>query len=206
MFLNNDSVIVRFPSLLPGSGRPRSPAFYRYYESAKTSARASPAAPLVTLSPDDPGLAGEFAPEGEPAALLQAWMCLDRLHPSGVCPKDACGSPMFPGNPLCSCRALRPRSDLGALPLTALRCGPRRSDSEGSNYIRISRLNHTASALAVYASCRHCWRLRKTRFRMVASLSRVGLITHRVPLSSFHHCASPAPGLSMARQASEFWG
>jgi len=29
----------------------------------------------------------------------------------------------------------------------------------------ISRLIHTASALAVYASCRHLWRRRKTRFR-----------------------------------------
>ena len=39
------------------------------------------------------------------------------------------------------------------------------SDYEGSNDFIISMLNHTASALAVYASCRHLWRLRKTRFR-----------------------------------------
>ena len=40
--------------------------------------------------------------------------------------------------------------------------------------MKLSELYHTASALAVYASCRHHWRLRKTRFRGMANLSRVG--------------------------------
>ena len=42
-----------------------------------------------------------------------------------------------------------------------------------------SRLNHTAFALAVYASCRGFPATSKTRFRLVANLYRVGLTTHR---------------------------
>ena len=43
----------------------------------------------------------------------------------------------------------------------------------------ISRLNNTAFALAVYASCRSFLTTSKTRFRLVANLYRVGLATHR---------------------------
>jgi len=47
--------------------------------------------------------------------------------------------------------------------------------------MELSELYHTALALAVYASCRHYWRRRKTRFRGVACLSRVGFqFTHWV--------------------------
>lgn len=49
----------------------------------------------------------------------------------------------------------------------------------------ISRLNHTAFALAVYASCRGFPTTSKTRFRLVANLYRVGLITHRKMLKGF---------------------
>jgi hypothetical protein len=45
----------------------------------------------------------------------------------------------------------------------------------------VSRLNHTALAPAPYASCRHHCRLRNVRFRLVASLYRVGLLAHWVP-------------------------
>ena len=67
----------------------------------------------------------------------------------------------------------------------------------------ISRLNHTASALAVYASCRGFPSTSKTRFRLVANLYRVGLVTHRVILKGFVNigaCYSPLPGFSMARR------
>ena len=43
----------------------------------------------------------------------------------------------------------------------------------------ISRLNHTAFALAVYASCRGFPTTSKTRFQPVASLYWAGLVTHR---------------------------
>ncbi len=46
MFPHDGSVTVRVPSLLPGSGRPRSPALLRYYEPAKTPVTPLPALPL----------------------------------------------------------------------------------------------------------------------------------------------------------------
>ena len=51
--------------------------------------------------------------------------------------------------------------------------------------IIVSRLNNTAFVLAVYASCRHYCRLRKTRFWPAANRYQVGLITHWVPLRGF---------------------
>ena len=79
---------------------------------------------------------------------------------------------MFPLSPLPFCRVLRSRWDLHAKPL-------RRFDAVGG-YINvtdshdavISGFNSTAYRLAVYASCRRCRRLRNTRFRVVANLSR----------------------------------
>ena len=50
----------------------------------------------------------------------------------------------------------------------------------------LSRLNHTASAVAVYASPTGVAPdQRKTRFRLPATLYRVGLATHRVATKSF---------------------
>ena len=69
--------------------------------------------------------------------------------------------------------------------------------------IPISRLNHTAFALAVYASCRGFPTTSKTRLRLAANLYRVGLFTHRDMLKGFINkgaCYSPLPGLTMARR------
>lgn len=41
-FLHDDFVTVPAPSLIPGSGRPRSPAFNRYYGQTRTPGLASP--------------------------------------------------------------------------------------------------------------------------------------------------------------------
>jgi hypothetical protein len=70
--------------------------------------------------------------------------------------------------------------------MTVCRRGPRADNAEGSPRVMLSRLNSTALALAVYASpsplrCRR----RKTRFRLLARLYRVGLVTHRIPLKGF---------------------
>ena len=112
---------------------------------------------------------------------------------------------MFPLSPLPFCRVLRSRWDLHAKPL-------RRFDAVGG-YINvtdshdavISGFNSTAYRLAVYASCRRCRRLRNTRFRVVANLSRVVIAddrTHpvdflaflRLPrLRAFHGAMMPDP-------------
>jgi len=98
-------------------------------------------------------LSGSLLAAGKPAAARLG--CCQAGHPSGVCSQDAVGSPLFPGNPqvLLSCSptpAGPPR-----LAFTARWCCSRGSDYESSSHVIISRLNHTASALAVYASCRH---------------------------------------------------
>lgn len=65
---------------------------------------------------------------------------------------DVTVPPRFLGNLLCICPALRPRPDKGTRSIysTLVLC-PRRVKDEGSNEC-FSRLNHTAFALAVYAS------------------------------------------------------
>lgn len=65
------------------------------------------------------------------------------------------GSPKFPGTPLCIRPALRPRQDLDALPCRRFDAAPGILTAKAPGTIILSRLNHTAFALAVYASCRH---------------------------------------------------
>jgi hypothetical protein len=63
----------------------------------------------------------------------------------------------------------------------------------------ISRLNHTASALAVYASRRSFLSTSKTRFRLVANLCRVGLGTHRgIPKGFINRRLVTPPFLGLA--------
>jgi hypothetical protein len=52
---------------------------------------------------------------------------------------------------------------------------PAQQDVKGSRDSSLSKLNPTAFALAVYASCRPLGRRRKTRFRWLAKPCRVGL-------------------------------
>jgi hypothetical protein len=76
---------------------------------------------------------------------------------------------------------------------TQFRCCPRYSDNEGSPAMPISRLNHTAFALAVYASCRGFPTTSKTRFQLAANLCRMGLFTHGDILKGFIIMAPVAP-------------
>jgi hypothetical protein len=81
---------------------------------------------------------------------------------------------------------LRPRPERTPLAVTVCRCCPRGVKNEGSMRVVLSGLDSTALLLAVYASpsplrCRR----RKTRFRLLARLYRVGLATHRVVTKGF---------------------
>jgi hypothetical protein len=62
------------------------------------------------------------------------------------------GPPRFLGSPLHVRPALRPRSDLGASPYRRFGAAPAYNDDEGSNGYSLTRLNHTAFVLPVYAS------------------------------------------------------
>ena len=61
---------------------------------------------------------------------------------------------------------------------------PLRLTTKASAKRNISGLNNTAFPLPVYASCRPLDRLRKTRFRLLVKLCRVGL-SHRFPSKGF---------------------
>ena len=63
----------------------------------------------------------------------------------------------------------------------------------------LSKLNHTAFALAVYASCRPLGRRRKTRFRWLAKPFRVGFYMPTEFVRRVSAVASPLPGLILAR-------
>ena len=172
----------QLPSLLPGSGGLRSPALLRYYEAATTAVSFPPIPPhLPALGQAALWLTSLVRSPwpGSPRPVRLG--VINRFHPLPVFgPQGTCGSPKFPENPIvpmpCSRTPAEPRclafpAPRGCPP-TTVRRGPQRPRE-------ISELYHTASALAVYASCRHLRRRRKTRFRGVANLSRVGFqFTH----------------------------
>ena len=73
------------------------------------------------------------------------------VPPAGKKSVETAGSPTFLGNPLCSCPALRPRQDRRIRPSRCVGAAPAMSTAKAPAW-QLSRLNHTASALAVYAS------------------------------------------------------
>jgi hypothetical protein len=174
------------------------PAFYRYYAGAKT-------------------------PSTLPSGFVSFAFGTRRLPASG-----GFGSPMFPDVPLvhlpCSQTSAEPPRQAslvldGGFPFSTLSVVERvhisfltcvhRFDAvpaiptTRTPAMPISRLYHTAFALAVYASCRGFPTTSKTRFRLVANLYRMGLVTHRDILKGFTTlapCCSPLPGLIMARR------
>jgi hypothetical protein len=175
-----------------------SPAFARYYEVSKTPARISEHS-VCHVAPDTLGWLRWFAPGGRKADRRKARMLLSRCHPlRRFFPRTRSGLPGSQRTPLCLCPALGSRSDLGASP----RCGalvwppltPRR------RLRRCSPFETQSHGFGI-----HCLRFvppsrttTQDSLPGVASLFRVGLVTHWVLSSSFG-CASPAPGLLLAR-------
>ena len=88
---------------------------------------------------------------------------------------ETAGSPRFLGSLSRVCPALRPRPDLGALPYrrssAALVYARTKAPADSS----LSRLNHTASALPVYASQSGSPQTTQHSVRLLARLCRVGL-------------------------------
>ena len=95
---------------------------------------------------------------------------------SGLLSKEIVGSPNFRRNP---CMPMPCSSTPARLcPPSLLRrfvMPPLSYRTRARTILRISRLNHAALAPAVYASCRHCCRRRKTRLRWLAMPCRTGL-------------------------------
>ena len=178
MLPHDDSVTVRCPFPTPRLRAAPFAGFLRYYEPAKTPVTHLSVLPL-SVEPRYLGLAPAVSLHavGKPGRRGQE--VVGPVHPFPVfAPKDAHGSPMFPGNPSvpvpCSQTPAGPRP----LATAGLRCCPRRSDYEGSSN------NHDFEAPS-HGLNTGCLRfvpplLTTTQNSLpgVASLFRVGLDTH----------------------------
>jgi hypothetical protein len=166
MFPNNSSVTRPLPSLPPGSDGTPSPAFPRYYVAAKTTVVARPALRFSGVAQGGLELTSLARSPGPGSPRLMRLGVVDRCHPLPVLIPRTYGPPRFPENPVMPL----PCSQIPAGPrrLACLRrCGaaPANSTAKAPATNILSRLNPTALALAIYASCRPRGRLRKTHFR-----------------------------------------
>ena len=171
------------PSLLPGSDGTRSPGFNWYYEAATTTGRFLRHS-VCSVAPQYLGSISNFRSSSRGNRRANARVLFDRCHPllPVLCPKDAFGSPKFPANPSCICPVLRLRPGLHARLSRRFSVVLAQQEGEDPGDSSLSKLNRTAFALAVYASCRPLGRRRKTRFRWLANLSGWAF---SYPLSSF---------------------
>jgi hypothetical protein len=154
-----------------------SPPFARYYEDAKTSA----AHPVSLRIPSGHGyfpaslflrsLLGPGSRARCAGALVYRFRPLLRLVPE----EEVSRISQVPREPV---RAFALLFDPGRIsapsPLRRFDAAPAALTTKAPTLTFISRLNHTALAPAPYASCRHHCRRRNVRFRLVASLYRVG--------------------------------
>jgi hypothetical protein len=115
------------------------------------------------------------------------------------------GSPRFLGSPFANMLCSSTPADRTRQALTTRPILPSRSfDPVGSAISHISRLNHTACSLAVYASWLGLLRStpRKTRYPLAANLGRAGLepagLHSKVSLSNVtsHHFDPPSPSFA----------
>ena len=174
----------------------------RYY-----GALRRPAAPLASprcLRSAIPGVAPALSLPSVPSAGPRARGSLQ--------PVPAAGSwytrrrPDFPGSWGTHC-PFALFSDPGrtghARPLRRAGMAPAMSTAKAPTKTQLSRLNGTASGLAVYASPGAVTHTRcKTRFRPLARRYRAGLNTRRVPLKGFRvasYASSPFPRLDLAQ-------
>ena len=206
MFPINGYVTRPLPSLLPGSDGTPSPVFHRYYEAATTTVVAHPALRFSNVAPSGLELTSRFHSPAPGSRRLRRLGVVDRFHPFPVpVPKETYGSPKFPASPSDLCRALGPRSAPRAQVVAALRHGPRNCNCKGTHQICLSRLYHTASVIAVYASCRPRGRRRKTRFRWLTGLSGWAFPCPQSSFGEFHTFALPSPRASLGAKQFSLW-
>src|SRR5262249_21957081 len=101
------------------------------------------------------------------------------------------------------CRVLGPRRDRSHQAMTVCRHGPRVREDEGSPRVRlISGLNGRRGRWLSTLRSAACTAPRKTRFRLLARLYRVGLVTHKAPTKGFRgnrYISSSLPKLFLAQ-------
>src|SRR3990172_2771876 len=174
-----------------------------------SDARSSVSIRFVVLRSSIPFTHSPFAPDdGECRADGPGGSAFRAAFPRAASSRrGTIGPPTFLGNPLCLCPALRPRRDGTRQAFTTRPRGPRSDHDEGSTQGCLSGLNHTAWALAVYASPRglphHDARL-ASGYRP-SSTGRA--FTRRVPSKGFSYTiASSFPKLRGARSVRETSG
>ena len=126
-----------------------SPLLRRYYQGAATPGRPSRLASSSFARRYHAAACGSLprTTNGKrPRTRRLVWLALGRFVVV-----ETSGSPTFLGNPLCLCPALRPRQDRRTWPIRYADAAPAMSTTKAPA-LQLSRLNHTASALAVYAS------------------------------------------------------
>lgn len=116
---------------------------------APTSCRPSRRASLPSFG--DTALCRLFAP-GDVGLLFRARVLWVVASPTTLLMAETTGSPEFPGNPMYTCPALRPRRDPPGRPLRPSDSAFHHYDGVGSRVLPLSRLYHTACGLPVYAS------------------------------------------------------
>jgi hypothetical protein len=111
---------------------------------------------------------------------------------------------------VCLCPALRPRQDRRARPYSVVGAAPALSTAKAPATNILSRLNHTALALAVYASYAVLPRPTQDSLPAVGQLCGAGLVTRRIPTKGFQvasYISSPFPKLCLAQgQSPEMQG
>jgi hypothetical protein len=120
------------------------------------------------------------------------WIILVRTTRKSAFRVEAGGSPKFPWKPIVHLPCSQTPTGLSTLTnigLSVLSLSQRQQRLHVKN--TISRLYHTAFVLPVYASCRHLYPLRNTRFRLLVRLYRAGLVTCRFPTKGFKELIYP---------------
>ena len=102
------------------------------------------------------------------------------------------GVPSSWGTLFCLRPVLGPRRDQPVRPLRQLGTAPRIGNDEGSPRRVISGLDHTASALAVYASTAGSPHRLQDSLLAAGQLYQTGLVTRRIPTKGFRDASYTA--------------
>ena len=198
MFPSN-SPFTRRPLPSTGSLRLPFPGFLGTIRRCDSRPPIPPRFALLRLAVPD--RAPVFAPQGPTPTSKPGTLRLGSPTPTWVRKR-----PGLPGSwrtlP-CLCPALRPRQDRTHQALRCAGAAPAKWKTKAPTTSAISGLNHTASALAVYASDTPvARRSRKTRFPLSARLYGTGLDTRRVRTKGFRdasYITSSFPRLCLAQ-------
>ena len=161
------------------------PRFHRYYQDTMTSCRPSRRASFPSHRRYH-SKRSYFARTRPSAAVGES---LGFVHPVSPAGNSVSGNDRIsyvPGEPrLCSCPALRPRRNRRIWPERCASMAPVVSTTKAPALRTFEAQSHGFGTGCLRFAGRVTPTPRKTRFRLLARLSRTGLTTRRVPLKGF---------------------